>query len=449
MDVSIIIPTQNNSYRQNYSEYPLGAGYIGTALKEAGFKVNILDQAAENLSNEKVVDKIISNGCQWALFSIVTSTYSNAINLLKILQKRKTELKTVAGGVHPSLFPERTLMDGFDYVIMGEGELALPLLLTHEKEIYKTKIPGLYYKDGASIKSYSQGLPVPLERAVDRKLYNLELYSHHTVCFSRGCIYGCKFCCDIFRNSGSAFIRSASSECIEKELIEVDKLGGNVFFADDIFMQSDENLSLFINIYQSNKLKFKWTSQLRADMVSDSRVAKMAENGCQRIYIGCESGSDEILRNAGKGIKTHQISTAIDIIHKHGMTVKTGWIYGLPGSLEEQYKSIDLMLASHPDYISIHMLIPFPGTHFFRNREKYGIFISDPFNFDIYSYSGLNPAIKYAYLPTDKLLRLFQDTEKALQENGYAPSDKAGYDSKYIYSTPLQFSPINVFQDHQ
>lgn len=447
MNVSIIIPSQNNSYRQNYNEYPLGAGYIGTSLKEAGFKVNILDQTAENLSNNEVVAKIISSDCQWALFSIVSSTYSNAINLLKLLQKRNSEIKTVAGGVHPSIFPERTLMDGFDFVIKGEGEMSLPLLLSNHLKIHKIQIPGLYFKDSTSIKSYKQGLPVPLDRPVDRSLYNLELYSHHTVCFSRGCLYGCKFCCDIFRNSGKTFIRSTSPECIENELIEIDKLGGNVFFADDIFMQYDKNLNLFTDIYQSNNLKFKWTAQLRADMVSDSRVGKMVKNGCQRIYIGCEAGSDEILRNAGKGIKAHQISTAIDIIRKNGITVKTGWIYGLPGSLDEQYKSINLMLASRPNYISIHMLIPFPGTYFFRFREKYGIFIDDPFNFDVYSYSGLNPAIKYAYLPADKLLRLFHDTEKVLQENGYVPSDKARHDSKYIYATPLQFNPINVFQD--
>ena len=84
---------------------------------------------------------------------------------------------------------------------------------------------------------------------------------------------------------------------------------------------------------------------------------------CQRIYFGVESGSDRILREAQKGMTTAQIRRGIRAALDAGLRVKTGWIYGLPGSLEEQYKSIPFMLDLRPHEISIHQLIPFPRNH--------------------------------------------------------------------------------------
>jgi radical SAM superfamily enzyme YgiQ (UPF0313 family) len=39
-------------------------------------------------------------------------------------------VKTIAGGVHPTMFPDEcAAQDAFDYVLKGEGEVSLPLLV--------------------------------------------------------------------------------------------------------------------------------------------------------------------------------------------------------------------------------------------------------------------------------------------------------------------------------
>ena len=101
---------------------------------------------------------------------------------------------------------------------------------------------------------------------------------------------------------------------------------------------------------------------MRADRVDPAVAEAMRAAECQRIYFGVESGSDRILRAAKKGMTTAQIRRGIRAALDAGLRVKTGWIYGLPGSLEEQYESIPFMLDLRPHEISIHQLIPFPGT---------------------------------------------------------------------------------------
>lgn len=449
MRIIIIVPNTKFSGKALYSEYPLGAGYVGTALEDHGHSVTIIDQAPEGFSDEEVVEYIYNEKADCILFSMVTSTYTRGLNILNLLKKNNPHIMTIAGGVHPTLFPKQTLQDGFSFVNLGEGELSTPQLINayFSGNDYKN-INGICYYDEntKNIIINNQQSPVPFNIVVNRNLYNLSLYKYHTVMFSRGCPYGCRFCCDIFRSLGKQYIRSTTKECIEKELDYINRLGGDIFFADDIFMEHKKNLDFFYKLYVDKRYSFGWVAQMRADTVSEDRVAAMAECGCKRIYIGCEAGSDNILYTAGKRTTSTAIEKAVKILHKYKIPVKTGWIYGLPGSINEQYKSIDLMLKTMPQSISIHQLIPFPGTYFFNNRYKFGITIDNPYNFDLYAYSGINYSIQYSYLPPKELEKLFIYTENKLQEAGYISSDKATKKDRYVYTTPINIKPIEVFR---
>jgi hypothetical protein len=167
---------------------------------------------------------------------------------------------------------------------------------------------------------------------------------------------------------------------------------------------------------------------------------------CQRIYFGVESGSDSILRVAQKGMTTAQIRRGIQAALDAGLRVKTGWIYGLPGSLEAQYESIPFMLDLRPHEISIHQLIPFPGTIYYTDAARFGIRIADPKAFESFCYGGLDGNIRFDYLNHGQLCQLFEDTAAALEAAGYVNSDRAGPGAEYIYTTPLSRNSMNVFR---
>src|SRR5208282_88446 len=145
------------------------------------------------------------------------------------------------------------------------------------------------------------------------------------------------------------------------------------------------------------------------DSVDRAVAGAMRAAGCQRIYFGVESGSDRILREAHKGMTTAQIRRGIRAAVDAGLRVKTGWIYGLPGSLEEQYESIPFMLDLRPHEISIHQLIPFPGTIYYSDPARFGIRIRDAKAFESFCYGGLDGDIQFDYLSHDQLRRLLED----------------------------------------
>ena len=134
-----------------------------------------------------------------------------------------------------------------------------------------------------------------------------------------------------------------------------------IFFADDLFLLCKKDILEFCRACAVRKPGIEWIGQMRANQVDQAVGEAMARAGCRRVYFGVESGSDTILANARKGITRAQISLGVLAAKQAGLRVKTGWIYGLPGSLDDQYASIPFMLDLRPHEILIHQLIPFPA----------------------------------------------------------------------------------------
>jgi anaerobic magnesium-protoporphyrin IX monomethyl ester cyclase len=179
----------------------------------------------------------------------------------------------------------------------------------------------------------------------------------------------------------------------------------------------------------------------------DAEVAQaMADTGCQRVYFGVESGSDAVLRRVGKGIDRDAIRRGVDSAKRAGLRVKTGWIFGLPGSLDEQYETISFMREIRPHEISIHQLIPFPGTEYYNHPARHGLRIRDRKDFASFCYGGLSDNIAYDYLTQAELVALIEHAEEVLAAEGYVTSDRATPQDDYVYSTPLSAQSMSVFK---
>ena len=219
-----------------------------------------------------------------------------------------------------------------------------------------------------------------------------------------------------------------------------------IFFADDVFLLRKKDILQFCKTLSQRASGLRWIAQMRADRIDGETARAMREAGCQRVYFGVESGSDAILQRSNKGMTKAQIEAGIQAAKDAGLRVKTGWIYGLPGSLEEQNESINFMLKLRPHEISIHQLIPFPGTTYYSNPSQHGIRIDNPKAFESFCYGGLDGNIRFDYLSQRQLIRLLSDTAAALEREGYTSSDKAIPGSPYIYTTPLSKTSMSVFQ---
>jgi anaerobic magnesium-protoporphyrin IX monomethyl ester cyclase len=452
MRVLFVAPRSYNP-KQMYREYPLGVGFLGTLLKQHGHDVRIFDQNVEGLEDDGLLQLVAEFQPDIAGFSVITPNYPVARKQIRKLKQLHPEVWILAGGIHATLFPDDLMADGADVVVLGEGEpVILELVKGLAEGLDLGSLPGLLFRaaTGEVIRTAGHSQTTTLDDLpiVDRSLYNLPKYTHHSMLASRGCPHHCAFCCNYtgtVRNDGVA-IRQHQRVIAEMEHLRDAHGASEIFFADDIFLLRKHDILEFCKAYAARQVGVKWIGQMRADRV-DTKVAEaMRAAECQRIYFGVESGSDRILRDAQKGMTTEQIRRGIRAAFDAGLRVKTGWIYGLPGTLDDQYESIPFMLDLRPHEISIHQLIPFPGTIYYTDPARFGIRIADPKAFESFCYGGLDGDIQFDYLSHYQLLQLLEDTASALEAAGYVSSDKAGPGAEYIYTTPLSRNSMNVFR---
>jgi anaerobic magnesium-protoporphyrin IX monomethyl ester cyclase len=452
MKVLFVAPRSYNP-KQMYREYPLGIGYLGTLLQQHGHEVRIFDQNVEGLEDDGLWELVADFQPDIAGFTVITPNYPVARQQIRKLKILHPEVRILAGGIHATLFPEDLMADGADVVVLGEGEPVIRQLVDGLSEGKDLRgLPGLLFRDrmGEIIRTPGHGQTTTLNDLpfVDRSLYNLPKYTHHSMLASRGCPHHCAFCCNYtgtVRNDGVA-VQGYEKVIREMEHLR-DRFGAReIFFADDIFLLRKHDILEFCRANAARQVGVKWIGQMRADRVDANVAEAMRAAGCQRIYFGVASGSDRILSDAKKGMNTEQIRRGIRAAADAGLRVKTGWIYGLPGSLEEQYESIPFMLDLRPHEISIHQLIPFPGTIYYTDPARFGIRIADPKAFESFCYGGLDGDIQFDYLSHDQLRQLLEDTARALEDAGYVSSDQAGPGAEYIYTTPLSRNSMNVFR---
>jgi radical SAM superfamily enzyme YgiQ (UPF0313 family) len=414
--------------------------------------VAIFDQNAEGSDESLLWDRVSSFQPDVVGFSIITPNYPVARLQITEMKRRYPEMVVIAGGIHVNLFPEDVLLDGVDVAVLGEGEYTVYRLLDAlgvGRPL--ADIQGVAFVENGSIRMNPKD-PRPLSidelPIIDRNLYWLELYNHHSMVASRGCPYDCAFCCNY---TGTVLVKGVAVSGHERviremAILERDFGAKEIFFADDIFFLKKKSIITFCEEYSKSGLGASWIGQLRADSMDTAVAEAMASANCRRIYFGIESGSDDILSRASKRTNVEKMLTGVQCASNAGIRVKTGWIYGLPGSLVEQRKSIDLMLRMRPHEISIHQLIPFPGTAYYSRPQDFGIRIKNPKDFESFCYGGIGDNISFEYMSSSEMIALLEETSNALEREGYVSSDIATPENEFVYSSPLHQKSMNVFR---
>ena len=453
MNIFFIIPKSLNP-KQIYKEYPLGVGYIAANLIKSNFNVYIYDQNVEEGTEKDIVSLINIKKPDVIAFSVLTPTYPVAKRIVNEIKREKIKLPVIAGGIHANLFPDDLINDGFDIVIPGEGETTfLSLIRCYSQTGAFMRSKNIKYSQDIQTVDYiDKELSNPRSGEntsdfIERDLYNLRLYPHHTIIASRGCPFKCKFCCNysqIIKKGCS--IRTIESIIEEMKMLKQKYNASKIFFADDVFFLKKDDINIFCRALSKANLNISWIAQLRIDTIDDITAEEMSNAGCVRVYFGIESGSQKLLDESNKNITIEQIKQGVKSAKKAKLRVKTGWIYGLPGSLEEQRKSISLMRDIMPNEISVHQLIPFPGTEYYNYSEKYGIKFKDKKDFSSFCFGGLGDNFSFDYLDKNELNNLLNETKNVLDSLGYTDSDNAKSGEEYVYSLPVSKKTLQIFQ---
>lgn len=242
-------------------------------------------------------------------------------------------------------------------------------------------IRGLVWRDGDEIVVNPDrpfirrldDLPLPRHDLLPLKKYRAPLVGgpYTFIVTSRGCPGGCRFC--IKHVSYGQSVRFRSPENILAELEMLVGLGvRHVHMYADLFTVSREQVMGLCEGILERGLRVRWTCNSRVDFVDPEMLRMMARAGCWMISWGIESGSEEVLRRAGKGIRLEQVEQALRWAKEAGIRNWGYFIIGLPGETEETIQqTIRLALRLPLDLALFHIAAPYPGSPlFFEVVEK-------------------------------------------------------------------------------
>jgi len=114
---------------------------------------------------------------------------------------------------------------------------------------------------------------------------------------------------------------------------------------------------------------------------TDADLASLRAKGLQLVYLGLESGSDEVLRRVGKGVTAAEMVEAVQKAKRAGMRVSVIALLGLGGvelSREHAEATGRVASAMDPHYLSMLTLMLVPGTELHRQWQAGSFQLMEP-----------------------------------------------------------------------
>lgn len=367
---------------------PLGIGYLGAALEQAGFAVTVFDTPALGWGIRETVSAARRLRPDFVGISSGTVDFGKATRLAGAL-KRSLDAPIIIGGPHVSAVPDDAMRSGsFDVGVVGEGEETIvELLRTLRCGGDPRGVRGIVYSEGGKTSRSDPRDPVENLDALPFPAWHLmpplDLYKPSSASYrrlpvvtmitSRGCPNRCAFC---FRGVFGNQLRFRSPDNVVQEMdLLTSRLGaGEIRIYDDTFNASPQRVKAICRLIMRRGLDFPWTCQARVDRIDPAMLDLMRRAGCWQISYGIESGNDGILERIGKGITRRMVRDAIEATHRAGIRSLGFFILGLPGETEETLReTIDLALDLPLDAANFSVATPYPGTELWSLAERRGL----------------------------------------------------------------------------
>jgi radical SAM superfamily enzyme YgiQ (UPF0313 family) len=194
-------------------------------------------------------------------------------------------------------------------------------------------------------------------------------YRTRSLSSSRGCYHNCRFC-----SIQSLYQGMVRPEPLEKIFIGIRDLRNagakRIMFTDDNFtfhprrvreicgMMIQEGLAQGVEFYVQGRIDDFCRQPVMAQWLSEA--------GFKAVYVGAESGAQEILDRYGKGMATADLKRGVSYcIEQNLMPVVSFILFGPWDTGETMLKTIRLakeLFANRAEIAYTECLIPFPGT---------------------------------------------------------------------------------------
>ena len=114
---------------------------------------------------------------------------------------------------------------------------------------------------------------------------------------------------------------------------------------------------------------------------TDAELAALKQRQLEIVYLGLESGSDEVLRRVHKGITAAEMVEAVQKLRSAGIRVSVIALLGLGGkdfSAEHAEQTGQVVSLMNPEYFSILTLMLVPGTELHQQWQSGDFALPEP-----------------------------------------------------------------------
>ena len=178
----------------------------------------------------------------------------------------------------------------------------------------------------------------------------------------RGCPYTCRWCSRaVYGNS----YRRRSPSVVVDEMIGIREryAPDTLWFVDDVFTISPKWMRAFAEEVTRRDAIIPYECISRADRMNEEMVDLLVRSGCYRIWIGAESGSQNVLDAMDRRVTVERVREMIGLSKRRGLQTGTFIMVGYPGETEEDIvATIEHLKLSDPDYYTITTAYPITGT---------------------------------------------------------------------------------------
>jgi len=392
--------------------YPLSIATLSGYLKSSGLVVEQVDLPIEWYSSTDLLkNNLIGSGCLSELFNVQIGGLINngldkrsfdtdikrllkkinilsfdlvgfslfgkfslplALNLAKNIKRINGKIKIVFGGPLISSLNKELLenFDYLDYLISGDGELGLKLLIdkinTENKDF--SGIHGLFYRKGKQIYSnrkwlnnfqkvsrpdFDSGIVNKYRQYYANKYASKYLILPYQI--SKGCVSKCNFC-TVYNN---LTIKDAETVYKELKCITIEHNNQWFFFVDNSINNSIKYLKNFCERLISKKLKVLWFAQARPENLDKELINIMYKAGCRALIYGVESGSQRQLGLMSKKTKIKEIEEVLRISNQRGILNFVSLIVGYPYESENDFMETLKFIHRNSKRISSIVFMPF------------------------------------------------------------------------------------------
>lgn len=379
--------------------FPIGLGYIVTAMKNAGFEFDLLDIDAHRPSDEEVERTIGKRRYDVVCMGCIVTGYKIVKSLAALIKSRHPHATIIVGNsVATSIIDTLLKRTRVDIAVMSEGDYTIgELLRALSRREPIEQVRGIcFLRDGEIVRTPPRPLIKDISTLpfIDYSLFDVETYIETSryavndplpiprekiralpINTARGCVSNCTFCYHVFHRKPYRYRRPESLVSEIKELIENYSINHLLLWDELTFFSKKQALAFAETMIEEN-VHVDWVGNCRGNLFdSDDDIGimeKMKQAGCIGMGYSLESADPDILRAMNKHLTVEQFSRQTRLLQRAGIPTTTSLVFGYPQETPDTIRKTFDCCIENRIYPSAGYLLPQPGSRMYDDARETG-----------------------------------------------------------------------------